>query len=110
MMFGFGQQRRMMLEAELQRFVEEMPQLGMTRLILIGDLVAGTPAKPDTTLELVVVQETIEPHHRRHEFWATHLRPAVGTSFHVYTESEFNDFGEQDPILRQAAQYGDQLF
>ena len=58
MMFGFGSQRRRILEAELQRYAEEMPQLGMTRLILIGDLVSGEPTKPDTTLELVVVQET----------------------------------------------------
>lgn len=109
MMFGFGRQRRQMLEAELQRFAEEMPQLGMTRLILIGDLVSGKPAKPDTILELVVVQETDEPYHRRPDFWVSHLRPAVGTTFHVYTEAEFTEFAEFDPVLIRASQYGDQL-
>ena len=110
MMFGFGQQRRRILEAELQRYAEEMPQLGMTRLILIGDLVSGEPTKPDTTLELVVVQETDEAYHRRSDFWVTHLRPAVGTTFHVYTESEFFEFAETDPVLIRAQQFGDQLF
>ena len=110
MMFGFGSQRRRILEAEIQRYAEEMPQLGMTRLILIGDLVSGEPTKPDTTIELVVVQETDEPFHRRSDFWVTHLRPAVGTTFHVYTESEFAEFTETDPLLIRAQQYGDQLY
>ena len=109
MMFGFGSQRRRMLEGELQRFAEEMPQLGMTRLILIGDLVSGEPTKPDTTLELVVVQETDEPFHRRSDFWVTHLRPSVGTTFHVYTETEFFELADSDPLLIQAQQYGDSL-
>ena len=110
MMFGFGSQRRRILEAEIQRYAEEMPQLGMTRLILIGDLVSGEPTKPDTTIELVVVQETDEPFHRRSDFWVTHLRPAVGTTFHVYTEAEFAEFTETDPLLIRAQQYGDQLY
>ena len=110
MMFGFGSQRRRMLEGELQRFAEEMPQLGMTRLILIGDLVSGEPTKHDTTLKLIVVQETDEPFHRRSDFWVTHLRPSVGTTFHVYTESEFFELVDSDPILVRAQQYGDQLY
>ena len=110
MMFGFGRQRRQILEAELQRYAQEMPQLGMTRLILVGDLVSGATTKPDTTLELIVVQETGEPFHRRPDFWVTHLRPSVGTTFHVYTESEFKELAESDPLLIRAQQYGDQLY
>ena len=110
MMFGFGSQRRRILEAEMQRYVEEMPQLGMTRLILVGDLVSGEPTKPDSNLELIVVQETDEPFHRRPDFWVTHLRPAVGTTFHVYTQSEFFELAESDPLLIHAQQFGDQLF
>ena len=110
MMFGFGRQRRQVLEAELQRYVQEMPQLGMTRLMLVGDLVSGAPTKPDTTLELIVVQETDEPFHRRPDFWVTHLRPSVGTTFHVYTEAEFFELSDTDPMLVRAQQYGDQLY
>ena len=110
MMFGFGRQRRQMLDGELHRFVQEMPQLGMKRLILIGDLVRGEATKPDTTLELVVIQETDEPFHRRSDFWVTHLRPSVGTTFHVFTETEFLELADDDPLLIDAQQYGDQLF
>ncbi len=110
MMFGFGRQRRQMLEGEMQRFVQDMPQLGATRLILVGDLVRGEPTLPDTTLELLLVQETDEPFHRRSDFWVTHLRPSVGTIFHVFTESEFFELADADPLLIHAQQYGDQLF
>ncbi len=99
-----------MIEAEVQRFVDEMPQLGMTRLILIGDLVSGEKPGPNDVIELVVVQETEEPFHRRPDFWVTHLRPAVGTSFHVFTEKEFLDEQNTDPMLISAHHYGEALY
>ena len=109
-MFGFARQRRQMLEAELNRFVDEMPQLGMTRLFLVGDLARGTDIAPDTALHLIVVQETDEAFHRRSDFWTTHLRPAVATNFDVYTEQEFGDLQDCDPLLAEANQYGDRLY
>jgi len=109
-MFGFARQRRQMLEAELQRFIDEMPPLGMTRLFLIGKLARGTSIAPDTGLQLVVVQETAEHFHRRADFWVTHLRPSVATHFHVYTEHEFDAMTDRDPILIEATQYGERLY
>lgn len=108
-MFGFARQRRQMLEAELKRYIDEMPPLGMTRLILIGKLARGGIVTPDTSLQLVVVQETAEPFHRRADFWVTHLRPAVATHFHIYTEHEFDSMSERDPLLVEATQYGERL-
>lgn len=109
-MFGFARQRRQMLEAELTRFIDEMPPLGMTRLILIGKLARGVIVTPDTGLQLVVVQQTEEPYHRRADFWVTHLRPAVATHFHVYTDDEFNSLADRDPLLIEASQYGERLY
>lgn len=110
MMFGFGLQRKQMLESELRRFVDEMPALGMTRLILVGDLVSSRSNSHMSEIELVVVQETDEPFHRRSEFWVTHLRPAVATSFYVYTELEFAEMQDIDPLLIHAQHYGDSLY
>ncbi len=110
MMFGFGRQRRRMIEAEIQRFVDEMPQLGMTRLILIGDLVSGRNPGLEDLIDLVVVQSTDEPFHRRPDFWVTHLRPTIGTSFHVFTEKEFLDEQTDDPMLIRAHHYGEVLY
>lgn len=108
-MFGFARPRRQMLDAELKRFIDEMPPLGMTRLVLIGKLARGSDVTPDTGLQLIVVQETAEPPHRRADFWVTHLRPAVATHFHVYTEREFDSLTNQDPLLIEATQYGERL-
>ena len=35
-MFGFSTQRRQMLDAELERLIAEMPQLGMMRMWVIA--------------------------------------------------------------------------
>jgi hypothetical protein len=109
MMFGFAMQRRKMLEAELARLVEEMPPLGMRRMWLIGDLVKGA-VSVESGLELVVVQETDEPWRRREDFWTSHLRPRLGTQFHVFTPREFEELSDTDPLLRRAMSEGEAVY
>ena len=109
MMFGFSRQRRLLLEAELERFTAEMPPLGAERICLIGDVAKGQ-IRPDTDLELVLVQQTAEPFHRRADFWVTHLRPTVGTRFLVYTPDEFEELADSDPLLVETQAYGEVLF
>ena len=46
-----------MLEAEVQRLVDEMPQLGMESMFLVGPFVKGDTG-PGTIVDLVVIQET----------------------------------------------------
>ena len=53
---------------------------------------------PETAIELVVVQQTDEPFHRRSDFWVTHLRPRLDTSFFVYTPEEYEELAETDPL------------
>jgi hypothetical protein len=105
MMFGFARRRQELLEAELQRFLGEVLPFGALRMYVIGDLARGQ-MKPDTELELVVVQVTDEPYQRRADFWVTHLRPRVGTRFLVYTPEEFDDLADTDPILQEARRIG----
>ena len=95
-----------MLEMELERFVEEMPPLGMLRMWLIGDLAMGTVGV-ESLLDLVIIQETDEPYHRREDFWNIHLRPRVGTRFHVFTSAELESLEEEDPVLRSAMHEGE---
>ncbi|MBN4064746.1 hypothetical protein JYU04_03315 [Dehalococcoides mccartyi] len=109
MMYGFGPQRRQMLDAELQRLVDEMPQLGMTSMILVGPFARGDVG-PRTVLDLVVVQETDEPVHRRADFWTTHLRPRIGINFYVYTRDEFDNPMRPDRILHDAANNGERVY
>jgi predicted nucleotidyltransferase len=109
MMYGFGGQRRQMLEAELQRFVDEMPQLGMETMYLAGPYARGE-IRPDTVLDLVVVQETDTPAHRRADFWTTHLRPRLGVNFFVYTRDEFENPPANDPLLQDAFNIGERVY
>ena len=104
-MFGFGTQRRALLMAELERIADELPSLGSRGTLLLTDLGANTVA-PDAELELLLIQETDEPFHRRADFWVTHLRPRVGIHFFVYTPAEFEQLGDQDPVIREATQHG----
>jgi hypothetical protein len=105
MMFGFSEQRRQLLRAELERIGPELSPLGALRAYLVGALALGK-AQPDTELELVLVQATDEPFHRRADFWVEHLRPRVGTRFLVYTPEELDALEEVDPILRAARRIG----
>ncbi|MDP8925167.1 MAG: hypothetical protein M3O34_20175 [Chloroflexota bacterium] len=108
MMFGFSGQRRQLLEAEAQRFAAEAYGYGALRAYLVGDLAAGRVG-PETELEIVVIQETDEPFHRRADFWVAHIRPRVGTRFLVYTPDEFEAFEEDDLLLLEAVRVGEVL-
>lgn len=104
-MFGFGRRRAELLEAELARLLGEVLPFGALRMYVVGDLARGQ-TRPDTELELVLVQITEEPFHRRPDFWVTHLRPRVGTRFLVYTPEEFDELAKSDPVLLDAEQHG----
>ncbi len=109
MMYGFGVQRRQMLETELKRFVDEMPQLGMETMFLVGPFARGDIG-PGTVLDLVLVQETNEPIHRRADFWTTHLRPQLGVNFYVYTRDELENPPSPDPLLHDAFNNGERVY
>ena len=79
---------------------------GARRVYLTGDLAVGRVG-PETALELVIVQATVEPFHRRPDFWVTHLRPRVATRFIVYTPEEFESLEAEDPLLRLAVYQGE---
>ena len=108
-MFGFANQRRQMLDAELERLVTEMPQLGMMRMWIIGDLAMGR-VTADSVLDLVLIQKTEDPWQRRADFWNIHLRPRVGTRFSVFTSEEFDELSETDPLLVKAATEGELVY
>lgn len=108
MVFGFAQHRRQQLEAEFLRIAGSMRQLGAERFWLAGDL-ARNEVGPDSELELLIVHQTEQPFHRRSDFFQTHLRPQVGTSFLVYTPQEFEDFHEADRVIVETIKLSDEV-
>ena len=105
MVFGFGQHRRRMLEAELARIAGELPALGAMATYLVSDF-ARTPVQPDTELELLVVRDSDEAFHRRPDFFLSHIRPRLGVRLFVYTPDEFDRLAATDPLIRRARARG----
>lgn len=108
MVFGFATHRRQQLEAEFLRIAGSMRQLGAERFWLTGDL-ARNEIAPDSELELLIVHETEQPFHRRSDFFQTHLRPQVGTSFIVYTPAEFAQLCELDRVIVEATSLSEEV-
>lgn len=106
MMFGFGDHRRQLLRAELDRFVEEAPPWGARNVWLVGDFARGH-CSAHTTLELVIEQFIDEPFHRRPDFWVSHFRPQVGMRFLVYTPDEVVALRQSDAYLIEALALGE---
>ena len=106
--FGFATHRRQQLEAEFLRIAGSMRQLGAERFWLAGDL-ARNQVGPDSELELLIVHETEQPFHRRSDFFQTHLRPQVGTTFIVYTPDEFAELCDADRVIAEATGLSDEV-
>ena len=108
MVFGFAAHRRQQLEAEFLRIAGSMRMLGAERFWLAGDLARGS-VRPDSELELLIVHDTEQPFQRRSDFFQTHLRPQVGTTFWVYTPDEFEAWRDRDRVIVEAIQLGDEV-
>ena len=106
---GFAKHRKQMLEDELKRILEMFPQLGVKQAYLVGDL-ATDQVGPESSLELVIVQDIPGNFHRRSDFFTSHLAPTVGTTYMVYTPEEFTDVRESSPHLHSSLKKGEMVF
>ena len=102
---GFSKFRRQALEIELERVVGMMPQLGVERAVLFGDLVMDRVG-PESSIDLIMVQDIPGNFTRRMDFFTSHLGPEVAMNFFVYTPDEFHALRDSDPILRSALSKG----
>ena len=102
---GFSRYRRQSLERELERISEMFPQLGVERAILIGDM-AADEVGPESSLDLIMVQDIPGNFTRRMDFFTSHLGPMLATNFLVYTPEEFDTLKEANPSLRNAIRHG----
>ena len=107
-MIGFARQRQQLIEAEIARLAEELPNLGVLRAWVTGDFARGRIG-PATSLDLVLVHDTPQPAHRRSDFFVDHLRPHLDTRFAVYTPEEAETLEETDRVLLEAARLGEPI-
>ncbi len=106
---GFSRYRKEMLERELGTILELLPQLGLEKVILTGDM-ATDDYQPDSRIELIVVQKTDLPFGRRADFFSYHLDTAVAVDTQVYTPEEFEELQEKLPALNRACKQGRVIF
>ena len=106
---GFSRYRKEMLEQELETITELLPQLGVEKVILTGDMATEDYA-PDSRIELIVVQNTDLSFGRRADFFSYHLNTRVEVDAQVYTPEEFEDLRDRLPALNRACKEGRVIF
>lgn len=109
MRVGFSLFRKQILERELDSIMGLLPQLGIEKAILIGDMITED-YQPESQIELVIVHDTDRPFGRRADFFSFHLGSAVAVDTQVYTPQEFEELQETLPALYAACRKGRVIF
>lgn len=106
---GFTQFRRQMLEKELENIMSLLPQLGVEKVFLTGDMVTGD-ISPDSRIDLVVVHDTDATFGRRADFFSYHLSSMVAVDCQVYTPAEFQELAGMLPALAATIAQGKVIY
>ena len=106
---GFTQFRKQMLEREMENISSLVPQLGVEKVILTGDMVSED-LTPDSRINLIVVQDTDGAYGRRADFFSYHLSSMVSVDCQVYTPEEFERLHETLPALANAVKNGKVIY
>jgi predicted nucleotidyltransferase len=102
---GFTQFRKQMLEKEMENIMSLLPQLGVEKVYLTGDMVTGD-ISPDSRIDLIAVHDTDGAFGRRADFFSYHLSSMVAVDCQVYTPSEFEELQHSLPALVTAIKHG----
>lgn len=106
---GFARYRKEIMEAELEKIIQVLPNLGVEKVILTGDMITEDYA-PDSRIVLIVVHKTELPFSRRADFFSYHLDAEVAVDTQVYTPEEFDELQESLPALNRACRDGKVIF
>ena len=109
MRVGFAQFRKQMVERELENIRGVLPNLGVEKVILTGEVAAGE-FTPNSRIELIAVHNTDLPFGRRADFFSYHLGSSVEIDTQVYTPEEFETLKERLPALRRACAEGREIY
>ena len=102
---GFTQFRKQMLEKEMENIFSLLPQLGVEKVYLTGDMVTGD-ISPDSRIDLIVVHDNEGAYGRRADFFSYHLSSMVAVDCQVYTPQEFEELQGSLPALATAIKHG----
>lgn len=102
---GFTQYRSQLLKHEMDRVVSELPSLGISKAIVVGDL-AKYRVTPSSILEMIFVHETEASFLDRIDFFTSHLTPSIGMDVSVYTPKEFSELQNSNLFVMDALKNG----
>ncbi len=92
--------RRALLEAELQRFLTILPQHYQPQKIIRFGSIADGETGEWSDLDLVIVKETNRPFLDRIREVMQVLRPQIGVDILVYTPREFEQLTQERPFFQ----------
>ncbi|OFW58581.1 MAG: hypothetical protein A2W01_02485 [Candidatus Solincola sediminis] len=95
------EKRKQQLEAELERAVEELKQLPVQQIILIGSMATDTPTAL-SDIDLIVIMETEDRFLDRLKVAYEKIKPAVAMDILIYTPEEFEEMSHTRPFLMHA--------
>lgn len=93
--------RRMMLEKELNRFVDELRRDSSVQSVIVFGSMAEGLAREESDIDLVVVKESDEPFLDRLRAVRRRLRPRLASDFLVYTPGEWAELCRDRPFVRR---------
>ena len=109
MRVGFAEHRKLLLERELENIKAMLPNLGVEKVILTGDMASGNYS-PVSRIELIVVHKTEYSYARREDFFSWHFDCNVAVDTQVYTPEEFETCRHTLPALKLACERGQVIF
>ena len=106
---GFAEHRSRLLQQELTRILKLIPQLGITKAILVGPI-AGNFVGSSSDIELIIVHDVDTPFSRRPDFFFSHLEPRIGLQVYVYTPKEFEELNSYTNTISRTSLAGVQIY
>lgn len=99
---------RELLQSELSRMVDELREIGATRLIVFGSTASGK-TNLFSDLDIIVVMPSDEPFVERSASLYQTLNPKVDADILAYTPEEFSKMEEDSLFIQTALADGKEL-
>ncbi len=106
---GVDQDRRRLLEGEIERMVRLFPDLGVRKAILFGSLARGD-VTASSDIDLILVMDTTKRFVDRLDDIIRALRPRVGLDVLVYTPEEFEELRRSRAFVQSAVKEGKVIY
>ncbi len=103
------EKRRLKLQRELTRAVDELKRMGAERIILVGSMAEGDVG-PFSDIDLVVIMRTQERFLDRLKLAYGRIKPSVAMDILIYSPDEVDELRKTSAFLAHALEKGKTLY